>query len=134
MKTNFNFVDFVSLTRALSVAQAAPLIEPSPAPGLASPAGSVLELQSMPLSEVEPGDSATITNVDRSGPQGRRLGDLGLLPRTLIKVVRRAPLGDPTEFELRGYRLCLRRQEAARVRVRLNGRGGRARSPARDSE
>ena len=27
------------------------------------------------------------------------------------------PLGDPVAYELRGYRLCLRRVDAARVRV-----------------
>jgi len=32
-------------------------------------------------------------------------------------VIRRAPLGDPTVFELHGYQLCLRRSESARVRV-----------------
>jgi hypothetical protein len=32
-------------------------------------------------------------------------------------VIRRAPLGDPTVFELCGYQLCLRQTESARVRV-----------------
>jgi ferrous iron transport protein A len=34
-----------------------------------------------------------------------------------IEVLRRAPLGDPTVFELCGYQLCLRRTESARVEV-----------------
>jgi Fe2+ transport system protein FeoA len=33
-------------------------------------------------------------------------------------VVGRAPLGDPLELEVRGYRLSIRRAEAARVTVR----------------
>ncbi|TDI20188.1 MAG: ferrous iron transport protein A, partial [Acidobacteria bacterium] len=44
--------------------------------------------------------------------------DLGFVPGTLVEVRRRAPLGDPVEFELRGTHLCLRRGEAARIRVR----------------
>jgi len=48
----------------------------------------------------------------------RRLLDLGFVPGTRVRVVRRAPLGDPTLYELRGTQLCLRRSEAARVRVR----------------
>jgi Fe2+ transport system protein FeoA len=32
-------------------------------------------------------------------------------------VIRRAPLGDPTTYELRGSRFCLRRAEAERVSV-----------------
>jgi ferrous iron transport protein A len=55
--------------------------------------------------------------VDTTTPVGRRLTDLGLLPGTEVRVVRRAPLGDPSVFELRGYRLCLRREDAARVQV-----------------
>ena len=43
--------------------------------------------------------------------------DLGLLPGTRVRALRHAPLGDPAVFELRGYRLCLRRSEAHRVRV-----------------
>ena len=70
------------------------------------------------LAELAPGTRAVIEAVDGDGPVGRRLLDLGFVPGTRVTVVRRAPLGDPLEFELRGTRLCLRRAEAARVRVR----------------
>jgi ferrous iron transport protein A len=48
----------------------------------------------------------------------RRLLDLGFTPDTRVQMVRRAPLGDPTSYELRGYRICLRHSEADRVQVR----------------
>lgn len=70
------------------------------------------------LSDLPRGRQATIVSVDDSGPVGRRLLDLGLLPGTRVRVVRHAPLGDPAVYELRGYRLCLRRRETDRVRVR----------------
>lgn len=70
------------------------------------------------LSQLPPGRSATVVSVDDSGPVGRRLLDLGLLPGTAIQALRRAPLGDPGVYELRGYRLCLRRSETDRIRVR----------------
>jgi len=54
---------------------------------------------------------------ERTSAVGQRLSGLGLLPGTAVDVVRRAPLGDPTVFELRGYQLCLRRREAALVEV-----------------
>jgi ferrous iron transport protein A len=69
------------------------------------------------LAELAPGSVAVVESVDDSGPIGRRLLDLGFLPRTLVRVLRRAPLGDPVVFELRGTMLCLRRSEASRVRV-----------------
>jgi len=38
-----------------------------------------------------------------------------------VRAVRRAPLRDPVLYELRGYRVCLRRADAARVRVEAFG-------------
>ncbi len=70
------------------------------------------------LSELSPGQDATIVSVDDTGPIGRRLLDLGLLPGTPVRALRHAPLGDPGVYELRGYRLCLRRTESERVQVR----------------
>jgi ferrous iron transport protein A len=71
----------------------------------------------VPLTSLAPGSHAIIQSVDSRTPIGRRLADLGFLPRTPIQVLRRAPLGDPVAYELRGYRLCLRRVDAARVLV-----------------
>jgi len=69
------------------------------------------------LASLAPGTHAVIQSVDSTTAIGRRLADLGFLPRTPIHVLRRAPLGDPVAYELRGYRLCLRRVDAARVLV-----------------
>jgi ferrous iron transport protein A len=40
---------------------------------------------------------------------------MGLTPGVEVTIVGAAPLGDPVELELRGYRLSIRRNEAARV-------------------
>lgn len=58
---------------------------------------------------------------ERETAIGQRLADLGLLPGTAVDVLRRAPLGDPTVFEFRGYQLCLRRREASLVEVTADG-------------
>ncbi len=71
----------------------------------------------VPLSSLAPGRRATVLGVDSSTPEGRRLLELGFLPETTIRVVRRAPLGDPIAFYLRGGQICLRRSEAALIRV-----------------
>jgi ferrous iron transport protein A len=70
------------------------------------------------LDRLAPEAVAVVVAVPGGGPIDQRLRDLGLLPGTELRVLRRAPLGDPVEYELRGYRLCLRRSEAARVQVR----------------
>ncbi len=46
-----------------------------------------------------------------------RLLEMGVTPGVELKLVGKAPWGDPLEFELRGYRLSLRRSEAARVDI-----------------
>jgi Fe2+ transport system protein FeoA len=71
----------------------------------------------VPLANLEPGEAAMIDRVEAASSVGERLRDLGFLPKTPIRVLRRAPLGDPIEYELRGYRLCLRSSEAARIHV-----------------
>lgn len=76
--------------------------------------------QECALSELQPSQSGRIIAVDESEAAGRRLLDLGFLPETSLRVLRHAPLGDPIVYELRGYRVCLRRTDAARVRVRVN--------------
>ncbi len=47
----------------------------------------------------------------------QRLMEMGLLEGAEIEVLGFAPLGDPMEVRLSDYRLSLRRNEAARVRV-----------------
>ena len=63
----------------------------------------------MRLDQLSIGRDGVVVAIDASDSVGRRLADLGLLPKTRIRALRRAPLGDPTVYELRGYRLCLRR-------------------------
>jgi ferrous iron transport protein A len=74
--------------------------------------------RSISLASLDPGSVAVILDVDRSSPEGRRLLDLGFVPDTEVRVLTRAPLGDPMVYYLRGTHLCLRRTEADRVRVR----------------
>src|SRR5436309_13773460 len=71
-----------------------------------------------PLSELRPGDVATIGRLDGCGPVRRRLLELGLTPGTAVTLVRLAPLRDPMEIRVRGYQLCVRRSEADAVWVR----------------
>lgn len=47
----------------------------------------------------------------------RRLQDLGMVPGRTVTVLRRAPLGDPTVFQVADYELCLRKRDAALIQV-----------------
>ena len=74
------------------------------------------------LSELKPGEKGVISKVVGDREVRRRLLDMGLTRGTEIIVVRRAPLGDPVEFLLKGYNLSLRKRESENVYV-LVGEG-----------
>jgi Fe2+ transport system protein FeoA len=70
------------------------------------------------LAELAPGACGRL-QLAASARVSRRLVELGLVPGTQVSVVRRGPLGDPIELELRGYRLCVRRVDLAGLEVAL---------------
>ena len=65
------------------------------------------------LADLAPGRRARLCEHPPRSPVPIRLEELGLVPGTVIEILRRAPLGDPVEVELRGYRVCLRRADVA---------------------
>jgi len=69
------------------------------------------------LSELPRGGSARVKRVAGLDEVSVRLMEMGLTPGVEVRCLGAAPLGDPLEYEVRGYRLSLRRQEAALVEV-----------------
>lgn len=69
------------------------------------------------LDRMKPGEAGRVEGLLAEEPLATRLADLGFCPGTIVQVVRRAPLGDPTLYELRGYRIALRRSEASLIHV-----------------
>ncbi len=69
------------------------------------------------LTALIPMQRATVSAVHGGAILRKRLLDMGLVPGAEIRVVRVAPLGDPVEYMVKGYRLSLRRSEAAHVLV-----------------
>jgi Fe2+ transport system protein FeoA len=63
------------------------------------------------------GEVGRVGSVLEGGALRRRLMELGFVPGTIVRVVRRAPLRDPMEVELHGYHLSLRRSEALAVQI-----------------
>ena len=57
------------------------------------------------------GMKARVASVSSKGGGTARLMELGLTPGTEFQVTKIAPLGDPIEISLRGYKLCLRKKE-----------------------
>lgn len=72
----------------------------------------------MTLAALKPGEAGLILQVDGQGAIARRMADMGVVPGQEVRVLRVAPLGDPLELQVMGYRLSLRLAEARRVQVR----------------
>ncbi len=73
-----------------------------------------------PLSDLVVGERGVIASIEVDGALRRRLLDMGLVVGTPVSVRRLAPLGDPMEVCLKGYRLALRKAEAAHIMVRVD--------------
>ena len=71
------------------------------------------------LSELEPGDKGVVVKIGGSSSTRRRIMDMGVVRGTKVVLVRRAPLGDPVELEIRDYNLSLRKREAENIYVEL---------------
>ncbi|ALR93614.1 MULTISPECIES: FeoA family protein [Vibrio] len=72
----------------------------------------------MKLSEINPGDTVTIRLLDGlSSDIRKKLMVMGLLPNTEVKVIRRAPMGDPLQVEVRGVSVALRETIAQKIEV-----------------
>ena len=68
------------------------------------------------LNSLQQGESGIVENITTSDSKLKmRLLELGLLKGTLIELIRYAPLGDPIEIKIRGYRLSIRKIEAESV-------------------
>jgi ferrous iron transport protein A len=69
------------------------------------------------LAGLRVGERAKVSRIEGVDDVSLRLMEMGLVPGVELTVLGVAPLGDPLELELRGYRLSLRKSEAARVEV-----------------
>ena len=65
------------------------------------------------------GQEAVITAVGGEGALRCRLLDMGLIPKTAVRVEKIAPLGDPIELRVRGYALSLRKEDAQNIQVEV---------------
>lgn len=71
----------------------------------------------MKLSELNTGEKAVIVKVNGHGSFRKRIIEMGFVKGKVVTVVLNAPLKDPIEYEIIGYRISLRREEAAKIEV-----------------
>ena len=73
----------------------------------------------MTLDKLPLGQEAVITAVGGEGALRCRLLDMGLIPKTKVRIEKIAPLGDPLELRVRGYSLSLRKEDAGKIEVEV---------------
>ena len=72
----------------------------------------------MTLKELGIKDTAVITKVGGEGALRQHFLDMGVIPGAEVTVVKFAPMGDPVELMIHGYKLTLRLDDAAKIEVR----------------
>jgi hypothetical protein len=71
----------------------------------------------MKLSELSTGEKGVIVKVHGHGSFRKRLIEMGFITGKQVTVILNAPLMDPIEYEILGYRVSLRRDEAELIDV-----------------
>ena len=71
----------------------------------------------MILADLQTGEKAVIVRVHGHGSFRKRLIEMGFIQGKEVKVVLNAPLKDPIEYEIIGYKVSLRREEAKQIEV-----------------
>lgn len=71
----------------------------------------------MKLSELKTGERGVIVKVNGHGGFRKRIIEMGFVRGNKVKVILNAPLRDPIEYEIIGYKISLRREEASKIEV-----------------
>ena len=69
------------------------------------------------LSDILPGQRATVSALLSHDGMRRRLMDIGLVPETKVECVGQSPSGDPRAFLIRGAVIALRREDCDNIAV-----------------
>ena len=71
----------------------------------------------MKLSELHTGERGVIVKVNGHGGFRKRIKEMGFVKGHKVKVILNAPLRDPIEYEIIGYKISLRREQAEKIEV-----------------
>ena len=72
----------------------------------------------MKLNELKENQTGIIERVEGEGALRQHFLDMGVIPGAEITLVKFAPMGDPVEYNIHGYELTLRLDDAKKITVR----------------
>lgn len=76
-------------------------------------------METKTLLDAQPGEEVIIKSLNEEGDVDlrRHLLGMGFVKGSKIKMERIAPLGDPIKFKIKGYSVCLRKEEAKNIEI-----------------
>ncbi len=73
----------------------------------------------MTLYDLQQGEKGIIVKLKGTGAFRRRLMEMGFVAGQLVSVVKKAPLKDPVEYNVMGYNVSIRNEEAKHIEISL---------------
>tara|TARA_B100000686_G_C15962754_1_gene558921 strand:+ start:188 stop:415 length:228 start_codon:yes stop_codon:yes gene_type:complete len=64
-------------------------------------------------------DIARIESLDNSNASVTRLSELGIIPGSLVRVIKKNPFGGPIQLKLNNYYIAIRKEDALLIQVTL---------------
>lgn len=75
------------------------------------------DVKSKSLADLSDGNRGVIIRVLGQGAFRKRISEMGFVKGQVVKVIKNAPMKDPVEYEIMGYKVSLRRSEAELIEV-----------------
>lgn len=75
------------------------------------------EIRSKRLTDLPRGTQGVILHVLGQGAFRKRISEMGFIKGQRVRVIKNAPMKDPVEYEIMGYKVSLRRSEAEMIEV-----------------
>lgn len=67
------------------------------------------------INDLPVGSAGVVASLKGSDALTKRLAALGCLPGTELKILRKAPLGDPLVIHFRGFSMAIRKEDAKSI-------------------
>lgn len=75
------------------------------------------DVKSKSLADLSDGNRGVIVRVLGQGAFRKRISEMGFVKGQVVKVIKNAPMKDPVEYEIMGYKVSLRRSEAELIEI-----------------
>lgn len=72
----------------------------------------------LPLSKAKVGKNYSVISIRLNKYEKKRILDLGIIPKTHIKVLQKSPMGDPIAYFIRGTVIALREEYTKKIIVK----------------